>query len=176
MIRWFAPMHQRQEQMQAIDRSSPGQPALFTREEFAARQAKLARLAAGAGLDGIVVWSRGGGTYDHGGNAYWLANVYPQFPVIGNRLPEWSGRGHSAVIVPAGGDPVLVVDVPYHRPDLIAVADVRESPNLLDAVVETLRDLSLSRARLGIVGESVLPYFWQRHIMDQLPAATWTGT
>jgi Xaa-Pro aminopeptidase len=79
------------------------------------------------------------------------------------------------VVVPAGGDPALVVDVPYHRPDLVAVADVRESPNLLDAVVETLRDKGLGSTRLGIAGENVLPYFWQRHISEQLPAATWVG-
>lgn len=161
--------------MEPTDRSSDGQPAFFSREEFAARQARLARLVADAGLDGIVVWSRGGGTYDHGGNGYWLANVYPQFPVIGNRFPEWSGRGHCVVIVPAVGAPTLVVDVPYYRPDLVAIADVRESPNLLDAVVETLRERGVGAGRLGIGGESVVPYTWQLYIAERLPAARWVG-
>ncbi|RIK42091.1 MAG: hypothetical protein DCC58_11555 [Chloroflexi bacterium] len=159
--------------MQPHDRSSDAHPRLFTREEFHARQARVAGLAAAAELDAVLVWARGGGTYDHGGLAYWLANVYPQFPVIGNRLPVWSGRGHTVVVVPADGPPVLIVDVPYHRPDLVAVDDVRESPNLLDTVVAVLNERGLEAGRLGIAGESVLPYFWQRHIAGQLPRAQW---
>ena len=82
------------------DRSQDGHPALFTREEYAARQEHLRRAVSAAGLDAVVVWSRGGGTYDQAGALVWLANYYPPFPIIGNQLPAWSGRGHGVAVLP----------------------------------------------------------------------------
>lgn len=158
-----------------IDRSSPGQPALFTRAEFERRRERLRSLADQAGLSGVVVWSRGGGTYDHAGHVYWLSGYYPQFPIIGNRLPQWSGRGHGVVVLPVAGEPRLIVDVPYHRPDLLAIDDVRQASDVLGAVVQALNDSGMTRGKVGIAGENVLPWFWQEHVRSQLPEIEWQG-
>ena len=69
-------------------------------EEFGARVA-LARAEAWArGLDGLVVWSKGGGTLDHYANVVYLTNHYSVFPDIPDQAPYWVGHSNVAAVVP----------------------------------------------------------------------------
>src|SRR5205823_1943923 len=60
-----------------------------------------------------------------------------------------------------------------HRADLAAVDDIRESPDVLRTLTDALRAAGLTHGRVGLVGEVVVPYFWQRQIADALPEVDW---
>ena len=124
--------------------------------EFAERQGRAASLAAERGFAALVVWSRGGATADVYGDVFYLANHVTPFPTQPDNLPLWAGRGHSVLVLPVDGDPVLVVDSHDYRADLAAVKDVRVGLNVPALVAAVLRDLDLVGARLGLVGRDSL--------------------
>src|SRR2546426_4545627 len=81
-------------------------------EEYAERRRRLRGLAADRGLDGVLVLSRGANGADWGADVVYLTNHYSAFPQIPDRPGQWSGRGHSALVMPADADGTLVVEVP----------------------------------------------------------------
>lgn len=125
--------------------------------EFADRQRRAQLMAGERGLDALVVWSRGGATGDFYGDVMYLANHVTAFPTQPDNIPTWAGRGHSVLILPIGGDPVLIVDSHDFRADLAAVRDVRVGLNIPALVASVLLELDLAGANLGLVGrDSVL--------------------
>ena len=95
--------------------------------EIRGRQ-ELARQAATAvGYDALIVTGRS--FYDRPGDLAYLTNHFPPFPSTvfseGNR-----GMGHAILLLPVIGEPVLLTDARKHRPDLVAVDDVRASADL----------------------------------------------
>ncbi len=69
--------------------------------EYAERRARAAARATELGYRGLIVWSRGGATYDNFGDVLYLTNHYGPFPWINDKPPLWTGRSHSAVVVTA---------------------------------------------------------------------------
>jgi Xaa-Pro aminopeptidase len=136
------------------------------RTEIIDRQHDAARRAAGAGYDALFVVGRS--FYDRPGDLAYLSNHFPPFPTTvfseGNR-----GMGHAAFLLPADGEPVLLTDARRHRPDLVAVDDVRAANDLGAAMVELLREKDLDRSRVGLVGDDILPAAIDRFIAIELP-------
>jgi Xaa-Pro dipeptidase len=131
-------------------------------DEFVDRQNRACSLAAERGFDALVVWSRGGATGDFYGDVFYLANHVTPFPTQPDNLPTWAGRGHSVLILPVGGEPVLIVDSHDYRADLAAVKDVRIELNVPATVASVLTELELAGANLGLVGrDSVLLAHYQ---------------
>jgi Xaa-Pro aminopeptidase len=124
--------------------------------EYHERWAQASSRCKELGLDGLVVWSRGGGTVDSFADVLYLANHYSPFPLINDLRPYWSGRSHSVVVLPVGSEPTLVVEMPDWRRDLVAVADVRFSLDLPAATAKVMRERGLSEARLGLVGAGAM--------------------
>ena len=125
--------------------------------EFTDRQDRARALARERGLDALIVWSRGGATGDFYGDVFYLANHVTPFPTQPDNVPTWAGRGHSVLILPVDGEPVLIVDSHDYRSDLAAVKDVRIGLNIPGLVAAVLTELSLAGARLGLAGrDSVL--------------------
>jgi Xaa-Pro dipeptidase len=125
--------------------------------EYAERRERLRALAAGRGLDGVLVISRGANGADWGADILYLTNHYSAFPQIPDRRGTWSGRGHSGLVMPTGEDGTLVVDIPDWRDDLVHAGEVRVSLDLWAGLAQTLRDRGLADAHIGLIGrESVL--------------------
>ena len=104
-------------------------------------------------------WSsfyRGGGVFDSHWDVFYLANHYPQFPMVRDYPPHWRGRSHSAMILPLDGEPTLVVDIPDWRRDQVVVADVRFSLSVPECVAHAVNERGLGEARLGLVGSNAL--------------------
>src|SRR5829696_2043496 len=120
----------------------------FSEEEYAARRERAVAAAEAEGMDGLIVWSRGGGTNDRHGNALYLANAYSSFPFVPNNMPLWGGRAHAVLFLPVGGPSQLIVDIPYYDAEGVAVDQVRVSPNVLDAVADALREKGLDEGGL----------------------------
>ena len=143
--------------------------APIPRDEYRQRRKRLRELAAERGLDGVLVVSRGANGADWGADVVYLANHYSAFPQIPDRPGQWSGRGHSGLVMPVEEDATLVVEIPDWREDLVCVDDVRVELDLWAGFAETLRDRGLGSGRVGLIGrESVLHVAIER-IQEQLP-------
>lgn len=131
-------------------------PSPIPRAEYEDRWAKVQQACRDADLEGAVVWSRGGATLDTYADVFYLSNHYSQFPLLRDLPPHWVGHSHTAVVLPTGEEPTLIVDLPDWRRDLVVVDDVRFSLNLPRTVGEVLAERGLSRSRLGLVGGNSL--------------------
>jgi Xaa-Pro aminopeptidase len=137
--------------------------------EYAERRERLRALAADRGLDGVLVVSRGANGADWGADVVYLANHSSAFPQIPDRPGQWSGRGHSGLVMPTGEDGTLVVEIPDWREDLVAIDDVRVELDLWAGLAATLRDRGLGAAHVGLVGRESLLHVAVDRIREQLP-------
>jgi Xaa-Pro dipeptidase len=138
-------------------------------EEYHQRWSNARDAAKAMGLDGLVVFSRGGGVFDSHWDVFYLANHYPQFPMVRDYPPHWRGRSHSAVILPLDDSPTLVVDIPDWRRDQVVVEDVRFSLSVPECVAEVVKERRLGDARLGLVGSNALLAGAYMALVDELP-------
>ena len=141
----------------------------ISRDEFVERQ-RGAREAAGAqGLDGLVVWSRGGAFMDMSQDVLYLTNHYSQQPYVGDEVGIGSARSHGVCIIPVDGPVTVVIDIPWWREDLVVADDVRLSIHVIETATEAIRSLGLGGARLGLVGMSYMTAAAYVGLTSQLP-------
>jgi Xaa-Pro dipeptidase len=112
----------------------PARPAPFTTDEYAGRRARVADLAAGRGLDAVVVY----GANRSGSAVPWLTG----WPVT---------REAVAVLRPAC-DPVLLVGFANHVPNARRVAVDCEVRPVGESTPATLGDLLGGAKRVGVMG------------------------
>ena len=99
-----------------------------------------------------MIWSRNATTVDWYGDVMYLSNHHSGFPQQPDNPPHWSGRGHSVLILPVEGEPVLISDTAEYREDLISVEDVRVALHIPSLVAEVLHERGLACSRGGWVG------------------------
>jgi Xaa-Pro aminopeptidase len=124
------------------------------REEFLARQDRAREAARAAGLAGLVVYSRGGAFPDMCADVLYLTNHYSQQPYVADHVGIGNARSHGVVVLPVEGPTILVVDIPWWRPDLVVADEVRPSIDVTGRVGQALRDGGLLGRRVGLVGAS----------------------
>jgi Xaa-Pro aminopeptidase len=129
--------------------------AVVPAAEFKDRQRRALAAAAERGLDGLVVWARGGTSVDFYGDVLYLANHHSPFPPNQN-TPMWSARSYSGLLLPVNGEPALVVDLPEFDGDVLHVDDIRSTLHIPQTFAEVLRERGLDRARLGLIGRDTL--------------------
>jgi Xaa-Pro aminopeptidase len=139
--------------------------------EYHERWARAQQRCAELGFDALVVWSRGGGVYDSHWDVFYLSNHYPEFPMVSDYPPYWTGRSHSAFVLPASGEPTLVVDVPDWRRDMVVVEDTRFSLSVPQKVAEVLKERGFAESRLGLVGGNALLVGAYRALVDAASGA-----
>ena len=138
----------------------------ITREEIRSRQERARELAERAGYDALLVVGRS--FYDRPGDLAYLTNHFPPFPsTVFSEVNR--GMGHAFFFLPVAGAPVLLTDPRKHRPDLVAVEDVRPAADLGAAAVALLRERGLERGWLGLVGDDILPAAFDRFFATELP-------
>ena len=139
--------------------------------EYRARQAAVAGDASDRGLDALLVWSTGGSSLDGYANVFYLTNHYTPVPrTVVEIEPFMTGWGQTALVLPTSEEPAtLVVEVGDWRRDLVVADRVRHSHDLYGEVRSVLRDAGLERARVGLVGASVMPVSAWQAIMRDLP-------
>jgi Xaa-Pro aminopeptidase len=139
--------------------------------EYEQRWRAAQRECRALGLDGLVIWSRGGQTLDSYSDVFYLSGHYPRFGMAPDFPPHWVGRSHTALVLPVDDEPTLVVDTPDWRADLVAVADVRVAPTNVPATVgEVIAARGLRDSRLGLVAGSALLLSPYRHLLANTPA------
>jgi len=144
--------------------------ATIQRLEFEERQERARRAAAAQGWDALLIVGRA--FYDRPGNLAYYTNHFPPFPptpVSGSLR----GLGHGIFILPVKGAPLLVVDGPNFREDLVAVDDIRVDRDLPSGVAGILQSKGLATATIGLVGEDILPALLLREVAERVPGVTW---
>ncbi len=135
--------------------------------EFTERQRRATEAARERGFDALVVWSRGGTSVDFYGDGFYLTNHHSPFPP-NQDTPAWSARSYSGLLLPAEGDPVLVVDLPEFDPDLIHVDDIRSTLHVPQTFAGVLKERGLDGARLGLAGRDTMLLAHAKHMADEL--------
>ena len=138
----------------------------LTADEILDRQNRARESAARRGYTAILVVGRS--FYDRCGDLAYLTNHFPPFPTsVFSELNR--GLGHGFFLLPVDGDPILLTDPRGYRRDLVPVADVRQVRDLEAAVVQALQERNLASARVGLVGDDILPAAMDRSIGAALP-------
>jgi Xaa-Pro aminopeptidase len=137
--------------------------------EFAERRARAVNATAAAGLDALLVCSRGGGTVDRFADVMYLTNFYTSFPYTPDHDGSWSGRAHSFLVLPANGKPQLVIDMPKTVDVHVEDGEVIYTDFVLEATIQALRDAGLDKGKIGLVGEDVMPVSFFRKIVAAFP-------
>jgi len=141
-------------------------------ELFETRQEKCRQEALKRGLTGVYICSRGGGTFDRFAGADFFANHYQQRCYLPDNPPLWSGRSHSMLLIPAQGEPVLLVTTTEYRKDLVAIKDIRYAPDFHELLADTARELHMDSGQAGIIFEDTLHLTIFRHMQENLPGLT----
>lgn len=122
------------------------------------------------GLNGVYICSRGGGTFDRFAGGDYFANHYQQRCYLPDNLPLWSGRSHSMLLIPAEGEPVLLVTTMEYRKDLVAIGDIRYGTDFHALLAQTAKELHMDVGNAGIMFEDTLHGNIMRHLRHNLPS------
>lgn len=125
--------------------------------EFRVRQRRLAESIRTRHLDGVLVVSRGGGTFDRSADVLYLTGHYQSYAYLPETPGLFSGRSHAVLVFTASGQSVLCVSTPEFDADRIVADDVRYSEDFAATIAKACRDLGLQPSRLGLIGADVLP-------------------
>lgn len=142
-------------------------------KEFVERRARVRHAAEKAGLAGLVVCSRGGGTTDRYGDVKYLTNFYTRFPFIPDVPGEWTARAHAFVILPVEGEPILVADDKPKRDEEMAIDQVVVTGDVIASVVESLENAGLTEGKVGVVGSDTLPWSVHAKLAAAYPEIEW---
>lgn len=136
------------------------------REEFTSRQDRVRERARELGLDGVVVYSRGGGPVDMHAEVYYLCNHYSPHPYFPDHSDLGTARAHAAAIIPTDGPVTLVVDGDWWRDDLVVADEIVVAKDLSRRVAEVVERTGMRRA--GLVGTSFMSGSAYRGLMMHL--------
>ena len=139
-------------------------------DEFRERQDRARAAAADRGLDGLVVWSRGGGPVDMSADVVYLANHYSQQPYMADHAGIGRARSHGVLVLPVNGPSILVMDVPWWRPDLVVADEVRTGNDVISKAADAMRSAGLSDGRVGLVGASHMTAAAHLGFVEELPS------
>ena len=141
--------------------------------EFAERRDQARQAVREAGLAGLLVCSRGGGTTDRYADVKYLTNFYTRFPYIPDVPGEWTGRAHAFVVLPADGEPVLVADDRPERDSDLAIGEISVTGDVTGSVIAAMRKAGLAEGRVGVAGSDTLPWSLHNALAEALPEVTW---
>jgi ectoine hydrolase len=160
-----------------VSNTLPAEPAaldpwtVIARDEFVERQARARAAVEALGLDGALVWSRGGAFMDMSADVLYLTNHYSQQPYMGDEAGIGSARSHGVCVLPVNGPSTVVVDVPWWRRDLVVADEVRPSIHVVETAAQAVRDAGLDRGRIALVGASYMTAAAYLGLAEQLPDA-----
>ncbi len=120
--------------------------------EIKERQQKCRVEASKRGFDALMIIGQGP---TKTGDMMYLANHCPSLPGHPRRY-TFRGRGHSFLLLPLSGEPVLAVTTPFYEKD-IAVQDVRFANNLIALFGEIVKEKGLCHSDIGHIPRMYRP-------------------
>lgn len=138
-------------------------------EEFEKRREICREEVEKRNLSGVMIWSRGGGTWDRYAGVDYFANHYQQRCYLPDQSPLWTGRSHCVLMIPKIGEPVLIVTTLEYRKDLVAIKDIRYDSDFFGLVARTAKELNMAEGNVGVMYEDTLTYKIAKEIKERLP-------
>ena len=137
--------------------------------EFAERRRRAAEHARREGLNGLLVFARGGGTLDRYADVLYLTNFYTPFPYIPDLPGNWTARAHTSFILPVDADPILIIDSPNDGRIALPTDQIVYTDFVVEETVKALRKSGLDRGPVGVVGADAIPASTYNQIVAALP-------
>lgn len=134
--------------------------------EFYERRARTQRLLQERGLAALL--AIGSAFYDRPGPVAYLTGHFPPFPNSAFAAHA-RGLGHACLLLPATGDPTLLVDARGYRRDLVDLPDVRLDNDLVATLASALRERGLATVTVGLAGGDIVPFAFARDLQAALP-------
>jgi Xaa-Pro aminopeptidase len=141
--------------------------------EYQERVRRVRDEARARGLDGVLAWSKGGGTLDRYANVLYLTNHYSVFPDLPDQPPHWVGHSNVAVLVTREGETVLISDVPTD-PELVVADRVVVAADVPAAVGAELTAAGLSGRRVGLAGSDAISLERWQLLQASAPGVVWS--
>ncbi|HLB07015.1 MAG TPA: Xaa-Pro peptidase family protein [Alphaproteobacteria bacterium] len=144
----------------------------FPVEEYEARRARVEAEMRRRGYSACVVWGRGGGFHERGQDTLYLTNYYS---AASGQEPDnqlLNARSFCALLLEAGQEPELHVDLPGRRPELFAIDRVEDHYDPVAGVAAALKRRRIE-GRVALVGSDILPLKYGRQLEAATPAITW---
>jgi len=142
-------------------------------EEYRQRVRRVRDEALARGLDGVVAWSKGGGTLDRYANVLYLSNHYSVFPDLPDQPPHWVGHANVAVLVTREAQAILISDVPAD-PELVVADRVVVAADVPAAVGAELAANGLAGRRVGLAGSDAISLERWQLLRAASPNVAWT--
>lgn len=142
-------------------------------KEFAERRDRVRQAVARAGLDALLVCSRGGGTTDRYADVMYLTNFYTRFPFIPDVPGEWTARAHAFVLLAKDETPILIADDVPKRPEELHIDEHVVTGDVIASLIEAIGKAGLHSARIGVAGSDTLPWAVHRRLSEAFPEAEW---
>ena len=139
--------------------------------EFAGRRERALAASVAGGMDGLIVWGRGSTNSDGSQNLLYLTNHMSAVSHIPHSHAQ-SARGHAALVMAPGKDPVLVTDSYDIDRSEVGIRDIRLSTFVDRDAARVALELGLGAKRVGLAGQSGLLHSAAVCIADELGAAT----
>ncbi|QJP14809.1 aminopeptidase P family protein [Starkeya sp. ORNL1] len=139
--------------------------------EFTERQARALDAARREGLDGLIVWGRGSTNSDGCQDLLYLANHMSAVSHIPDSEAH-RARGHAALVLAHGRDPVLVTDSYDIDRAEVPVSDVRLSTFVDRDAARVATELGLRGGRVGLAGQTGLLHSAATCIATELGGST----
>lgn len=140
-------------------------------EEFAERRARALEAADREGLDGLIVWGRGSTNSDGCQDLLYLTNHMSAVSHIPDSAAH-RARGHAALVMAPGREPVLVTDSYDVDRAEVAVSDIRLSTFVDRDAARVANELGLRGRRVGLAGQTGLLHSAAVRIAEELGAST----
>jgi Xaa-Pro aminopeptidase len=147
---------------------------MISAAEHRQRRERLAKSLADAGLDGAIVVSRGGSTFDRFANVFYLTGHYQSYSYLPDYAPLFSARAHTVLALSSEGRDILCVSVPEYDSVRVHAGDVRHSHDFISTLIGALDDLGLRGRRLGLIGADVVPAHYWLQLTERFSVAAWT--
>lgn len=140
-------------------------------QELHHRQASALESAVRAGFDGLIVWGRGGTNADGCADLLYLTNHISAV----SHIPDSDahrGRGHAALVMMPGRDPVLVTDAYDIDRAEVGVSDVRMSTFVDRDTARVALELGMGGRKIGLAGQTGLLHSAAVCMAQELGTAT----
>ncbi len=139
--------------------------------ELAERQARALEAAVSEGLGGLIVWGRGSTNSDGSQDLLYLTNHMSAVSHIPDSASH-RARGHAALVLAPGREPVLVTDSYDLDRAEVGVREIRLSTFVDRDAARTAAELGLRGRPVGLAGRSGLLYSAGACIADELGPST----